>query len=366
MWLRDFHIDALRLDAVHALIDRSARPFLAELSHRVSELSEGSWPRFLMAESDANDPRLFAPTDAFGMGMDTVWADDYHHAVHAWLTGERRGYYEDYGEPRQILSAERRGFAYAGQYSRYRRRPHGAPATGVEPERFVICIQNHDQIGNRARGDRLTTLVDRDAHHLATAMLLTSVHTPLLFMGQPWGETAPFAYFTDHGDPNLVEAVRNGRKAEFAAHGWEQEALDPQDPATFEASKIDRALLEHPQHRETLELHRSLLGLRQTPQFRAGRSDATYESQHDDQVLVYRLGRPLQVRAVFNLSTEPRTATIDPCGRSIRPVVDAGDTRFGGGEPIADGTASAQPRRLQLPGRAFVVFATMAPQRETP
>ena len=358
MWLQDFHVDALRLDAVHAFIDRSPQPFLAELSDAVRALSERTaWQRFLIAESDANDPRLLASPEQFGLGMHGVWADDFHHAVHALLTGERRGYYADYGSPVWVQRSERDGFAYQGQYSEYRSRRHGGSPHGLSPERFVVCIQNHDQVGNRARGDRLSTLVDRQTLHLAAALLLTSTHTPLLFMGEEWGDTAPFAYFTDHGDPELVQAVRQGRRAEFAAHGWNEEPLDPQDPATFEASRLDPARARGPEHRATAELYARLLRLRHGSAFQRGRKRASHRLESGDSVMIARLGDPVEVVAAFNLGQESVPVELDLGPRPLHPVLDSGDPRVGGQGRLLPQSPHGGKLDLILPRAGWVVLA---------
>jgi maltooligosyltrehalose trehalohydrolase len=305
MWLREFHIDALRLDAVHAIMDRSAHPFLAELSEHTEVLSrETGRKRWLIAESDANEPRLVMPLAMGGLGMDAVWADDFHHAVHARLTGECQRYYEDYGSAEMVLRALRDGFAYRGQYSRFRQRRHGAPSDDASAQQFVICTQNHDQVGNRPGGERLETLVGMPACRLAAALLLLAPQTPLLFMGQEYGERAPFPYFVSHGDPQLVKAVRNGRQQEFEGKGW-GDAPDPQDPATFASAKIDLALAEHASHREMLTLYRALLRFRAGDRFRRSRPDHTFMLVADDRVLVQRAGDPNSGWiALYNLGPE--------------------------------------------------------------
>jgi maltooligosyltrehalose trehalohydrolase len=233
-WVRDFHIDGLRLDAIHAIYDGSAKPLVAELTERVHALKPSA---LVIAESGLNDPRVIRPTALGGLGCDGQWADDFHHALRVLLTGERDGYYADFGTVGDLAKAFRRPFVHDGTWSRFRRRRFGAPAADRGPEQFVVFAQNHDQVGNRALGDRLPG----PARALAAFCVLLAPFTPLLFMGEEYGESAPFQFFTDHIDPELAEATRAGRRREFAAFAsFAGEVPDPQDPATFEASKLTR------------------------------------------------------------------------------------------------------------------------------
>jgi maltooligosyltrehalose trehalohydrolase len=262
-WLDVYHIDGLRFDAVHAIVDASARPFLAELTDLLRERARRNGRTFhLIAESDLSDPRIITPTDANGFGFDAQWLDDYHHALHSIVTGETQGYYSDYGELRHLAATVDCAYVYAGEYSRHRGRRHGAPARNAEPKQFVVCAQNHDQVGNRLAGDRLSTLVPFDTLKLIAAATLLAPYVPMLFMGEEYGEEAPFPYFVDHGDPQLIEAVRKGRKEEFKSFGWAQEPPDPQAESTFRSAVIDPARAMHGKHRALLALHRDLIALR--------------------------------------------------------------------------------------------------------
>jgi maltooligosyltrehalose trehalohydrolase len=264
MWLRDYHCDGLRLDAVHAIIDESATHLLEQLAAEVEALSaQVGRPLFLIAESDLNDPRFVRPRLAGGFGLDSAWADEWHHALHAALTGETTGYYEDFGTLEQLAKALRQAWVYDGVYSPHRQRHHGRPPTGLAGHHFVVCTQNHDQVGNRAVGDRLGSLASPDRRRVAAGLLLTSPFVPMLFQGEEWGASTPFQYFTDHHDPELGRAVSEGRRNEFSYFGWDPtDVPDPQDHATFERSKLDWAEVDEAEHAELLAWYRELLALR--------------------------------------------------------------------------------------------------------
>ena len=266
MWLRDYHIDGLRLDAVHAIHDRSATHFLEELGREVhGRAARVGRPLIVVAESDLNDPRLVSSPGVGGYGLDAQWNEDFHHALHALLTGERAGYYADFGNLADLASALRHGWVYRGQYSRHRGRRHGRPPTGLTGHQLVACLQNHDQVGNRARGERLSHLVSPARLRIGAALLLTAPFVPLLFQGEEWGAATPFQYFTDHEDPALADAIRQGRRREFAAFGWDPAAIpDPQDPGTFQRSTLDWSELEREPHASLLDWHRRVVRLRQS------------------------------------------------------------------------------------------------------
>ncbi len=301
-WFEDFHVDGLRLDAVHELIDRSARPFLAELAATVRDHAETTGrANWLIAESADNDPRVVSEPAVGGLGVHAQWNDDFHHAVHVALTGERSGYYGDYSGAADVARAMDQGFVYQGQYSGFRARRHGAPSAGLEPSRFVVFAQNHDQVGNRAGGERLSALVDPARLRLAAALVALSPGIPLLFMGEEYAESAPFAYFVDHGDPNLIEAVRRGRAAE---HGRDEvDPLDPADPNTFEQSVLDRDLRHHGEHREIWLTYRSLLALRAAePALRRSGRSWTAAHAEGDVVTLTRSHAGTTIVSLFNLS----------------------------------------------------------------
>jgi maltooligosyltrehalose trehalohydrolase len=264
-WLEEFHLDGLRLDAVHAIYDFSAYPFLQELAEQVDALEARTGrPRVLIAESDLNDVRLITPREQGGYGLDAQWCDDFHHSLHTLLTGEKTGYYQDFGELEHLAKAYRESYVYSGQYSCYRARRHGNSAVGRPGSQFVVCIQNHDQIGNRMLGERLSQLTSFEGLKLAAAALLLAPMLPLLFMGEEYGEVAPFLYFVSHGDPDLVEAVRQGRRREFSAFAWQGEPPDPQAEETFLRSKLNWDLKKAGHHQVLWKWYQALIQLRKT------------------------------------------------------------------------------------------------------
>ncbi len=253
-FFRSYRVDAIRLDAVHAITDRSPRHLVAELAERGR----------IIAESDLNDPLVVLPRTESGWGCDAQWSDDFHHALHALLTGERQGYYADFGRLEDLATAMSRGFVYVGQQSVFRGSPHGKNPASVPPHRFLVFAQNHDQVGNRAKGDRLSTLLPLEAQKAVAATVLLSGNTPMLFMGEEWGATTPFLYFTDHGDPVLACAVTEGRRREFEKFAWGDGVPDPQSPETFEKSKVLHEEKWREPHATLLEWHRTLLKLRRS------------------------------------------------------------------------------------------------------
>jgi maltooligosyltrehalose trehalohydrolase len=264
MWLRDYHCDGLRLDAVHAIADDSATHILEELGTEVAAMAANQGrPLFLVAESDLNDPRFVRGTDAGGYGLDAAWADEWHHALHATLTGDRSGYYEDFGPLPLLAKALRQAWVYDGTYSRYRQRVFGRSPAGLSGSQFVVCTQNHDQVGNRALGERSGALMSDGRLRIAAALLLTSPFVPMLFQGEEWGASTPFQYFTSHEDLELGRVVSQGRREEFASFGWSPEGVpDPQDPATFERSKLDWAEVGKERHPSLLAWYTELIALR--------------------------------------------------------------------------------------------------------
>ncbi|HYE32723.1 MAG TPA: malto-oligosyltrehalose trehalohydrolase [Methylomirabilota bacterium] len=316
---RELHIDALRLDAVHAIRDFSAIPFLQDLGHAAKTASHETNRRFhLIAESDLNDPKVIRPTTSGGYGLDAQWSDDFHHSLHVLLTGERTGYYSDFDGVAQLARILRTGWAFAGDYSPHRGRKHGAPSEGTFAKQFVIFAQNHDQVGNRMLGDRLSTLVGHEKLRLSAALVALSPFIPLLFMGEEYGEPRPFQYFISHTDEALVQAVREGRKKEFEAFHTTGQAPDPQAEETFRASKLQHHLAAEGKGRELRELYARLFQLRRSiPAIRdADKSTLEPISLEKEQCLavLYR-GLSGDALAVYSFNDRPVTLDV-PAGLS--------------------------------------------------
>jgi maltooligosyltrehalose trehalohydrolase len=267
MWLCDFHIDGLRLDAVHEFVDRSATHFMEQLSAEVDVASATHSRRMvLIAESDLNDPRVVRPREAVGYGMDAQWSDDFHHALFTVLHHEAgKGYYEDFGTFDKLAKSLTQVFVYDGQYSKYRRRHHGRPVAGLSAHHFIGFIQNHDQIGNRATGDRLEHVVGIDRAKVAVGLVFTAPFVPMLYQGDEYAASTPFQYFADHDDPEMAKAVSAGRKKEFAAFGWEESAIpDPEDRETFNRSKLNWDEVQQGRHAEMLDWFKQMIHLRRS------------------------------------------------------------------------------------------------------
>jgi maltooligosyltrehalose trehalohydrolase len=329
MWLRDYHVDGLRLDAVHALIDTSATHFLEQLAGEVAALEAGLGRHLvLIAESDLNDPRIVRSREAGGYGIDAQWSDDFHHALHSVITGDRSGYYEDFGSLTVLATAIRRVFVYAGHRSAHRGRRHGRAPQGLEGWRFVVAAQNHDQIGNRAKGERLGHLASAGRLKIAAAILLTSPFVPMLFQGEEWNASSPFQYFTAHDD-ELGSKICEGRRREFAAFGWDPaEIPDPQQAETFERSRLRWEEIGRPPHADVLDWYRALIALRRESM---ALRDGDYEAadvrvdEHARQMVIRR-GDML---VVCNLAESAATIRIDGEGVVLLASSSAVDLRPG-------------------------------------
>lgn len=360
-WINEFHIDALRLDAVHAILDRSPIPFLQELPVPVSaEVKNLRRDAFLIAESADNDARVIRPRDLGGYGLDAQWNDDFHHSLRTLLTGDRSGYYRDYGKLGHLAKAFREGFIYTGEYSAFRLRRHGSPSRDIPAERFVVFAQNHDQVGNRMRGDRLSESVSFEGLKLAAGMVILSPFLPLIFMGEEYGETARFPYFVSHSDPDLAEAVRRGRMEEFAGFQWKGEIPDPQDRETFEQAKLNHSLKEKDLHRILLSFYRELMRLRkELPALACLSKEAmdVADYEEDRVLLVHRWADKDEVFMVSNFGEKDTVILLPiPEGRWQKLLDSAGVEWRGRGSLVPDRMISHGNLELRLPPMAFALF----------
>jgi maltooligosyltrehalose trehalohydrolase len=323
MWLRDFRVDGLRLDAVHALKDERAVHILEDFGALADQIStEVGRPLTLIAESDLNNPRLLYPRDVNGYGLEGQWSDDFHHAVHVNVSGETTGYYSDFDSLGALAKVLQDGFFHDGSYSSFRERHHGRPINfdAVHPAALVVCSQNHDQIGNRATGDRLSQTLPYGSLALAAVLTLTGPFTPMLFMGEEYGATTPWQFFTSHPEPELGKATAEGRIKEFERMGWDPAVVpDPQDPETFTRSKLNWAEATEGDHARLLELYRSLISLRRsTPDLTAPGFAAT-EAEFDDDARWLRFRRG-GVQVLLNFAEQ--SVTLDRAGSELLLATD--------------------------------------------
>jgi maltooligosyltrehalose trehalohydrolase len=342
MWLRDYHFDGLRIDAVHALFDQSATHFLEQLAVEVAELgAELGRPLALIAESDLNDPRVVRERQAGGYGLAAQWSDDFHHALHTVLTGEQVGIYGDFGQLADLAKALASTFVYDGRYSRFRQRSHGRPVGDLPASRFVVCLQNHDQVGNRPTGDRTSKLLRLGQLKIGAALVFTAPFVPMLFQGEEWGASTPFLFFTGHEDAQLARKVKEGRSHEFSAWAMDPDQVpDPNDPATFARSKLNWAELEQGPHRELLDWHRQLIQLRKSETGLAMSDMASVDVDFDEE------GRWLVLR---------REAIVVACnfaatGQALS--VPTGPARV----LLATGSTTLTPGACDLPGESVAIL----------
>jgi maltooligosyltrehalose trehalohydrolase len=364
-WITEYHIDALRLDATHAMLDFSADPFLEVLVATVQREAHRLNRRvYLIAENDRSDDRLLRPPELGGYGLDAQWSDELHHVLHTLLTGEAFGYYKDYGKFSQLISALRRGYIYSGEYSPFRERHHGTFKTDLPAERFVVCTQNHDQVGNRLKGDRLSHLVSFKSLKLVAGIVLLSPYLPLLFMGEEFASPSPFLFFSSFEDPELAVAVSKGRKEEFAGHNWGDDVPDPQDETTFQQSKLDHGLRNQGHHRVLLDFYTELIGLRKTLPALSNLDKDRMEVigyERDQVVFMHRWYEESDVIAVFNFSTQPVSLTLPVPHGAWKCLLHSADARW---QPETHNQTAPEiptwegetPAQLSIPATSFILM----------
>ena len=369
-WLREYHFDALRLDALHHIYDQGAKHFIQELTEQVGQLArESARKYYLIGESDLDDVRFLKPPSDGGYGLDAQWCDDFHHSLHTLLTDDRSGYYEDFGRIEQMAKAFKEGFVYSWQFSRFRQKFHGSSSRQRPARQFVVFAQNHDQIGNRMLGERLSRLVDFESLKLAAGTVLLSPYLPLLFMGEEYAENTPFLYFVSHEGQELVAAVREGRRAEFEAFQWKgtpnakdrvwdpnQECPDPQAVETFRASKLQWEKRDHDRHRIMLAFYRQLLELRRGIPYVVSKRNLMVESLTQQKVLIWHRRHEWgEVSGLMNLDAESQEVSLPVSQRTWAKVLDSADPKWDGPGAMQI-TAGAGRQQVTLPPRSIAVF----------
>jgi maltooligosyltrehalose trehalohydrolase len=365
-WLTEYHFDALRLDAIDRIYDYGANHFLKQLAEQVHQLRDSLGRKiYLIAESDLNDVRVINPPTLGGYGVDAQWSDNFHHSLHCLLTAEREGYYRDFGRFEHLVKAFDQSYVYTGQYSEYRQRSHGNSAKDRPPAQFVVCSQNHDQIGNRLHGDRLAVNLPLQKLILAAGTVILSPYIPLLFMGEEYGEKAPFNYFVSYGDHALIEAVRKGRKEEFAAFAWGEEALDPQDEKTFLQSKLNLESRHDGEHAVILACYTKLLELRRSSPALgcSDRSRMTVLGFHEKQVLVLKRKEAGDFSVcAWNFSHAPQAVGVELDNGEWRKLFDSAAPEWGGEGETAPQTVVVTEERatVRLEPFTFAVYQLSA------
>ena len=361
-WTTEYHVDALRIDAIHGIFDFGAHHFLQELGEAVHEQAEALARNiYVIAESDLNDVRVINPIELGGYGLDAQWNDDFHHALHTLVTGERQGYYQDFGELSHLEKAVKEGFVYSGQYSQYRMRRHGSSSKERPAQQFIIFSQNHDQVGNRLMGDRLSASEPIEKLKVAAALVLLTPGIPLLFMGEEYGEPAPFLYFVSHSDPDLIEAVRRGRVEEFTAFRWQGDPADPQAESTFLRSKLDLELRRNGKHRQLLEFYQELIRLRRTIPCLStcARKEIEVRTFEKEGVLsVHRRQGSDETLSLFNVCEGQANIHLFFPEGEWEILLDANAPRWGGSGRVTPDviTASGQKTTLSVPGFSAILY----------
>lgn len=332
-WFLNYHVDALRLDAIQGIFDFGAKHILQELAEKIEVISAEQRKRYLVAESDLDDVRVINPVSQNGYGIDAQWSDDFHHSLQAILTGDRKSYYADFGEISQLAKAYRDGFVYTWTYSQNRRRHHGSSSAQVSANQLVVCLQNHDQIGNRLLGERLSMIVSFDALKVAAAALLFSPYVPLLFMGEEFASYTPFQYFISHYDQDLVKAVRDGRAKEFSEIHMGNAAPDPQSADTFNKCKLDWGSAGQGLHAVMKEFYKKLISLRNTIpalKYSEKKNMEVLGYEKENVLIVNRWHMDDSISAILNLNNKPVSLFLDKVHFPGKKVLDSSDTKWAG------------------------------------
>lgn len=359
-WLEVFHIDALRLDAIQGIYDLSAKHFLEELSEKVDTLSQKIHkPLYLMAESDLNDIRLIRPRELGGFGVHNQWNDDFHHALHTLITGENHNYYQDFGRCEDLAKALREGFVYSGQYAPHRHRRHGNSSLDAPAHQLLVCSQNHDQIGNRLLGERLTKLTTFEGLKLTAGTVLLSPYVPLLFMGEEYGEEAPFFYFISHSDEALIDLIRQSKEEEFKQVGYDGEVYDPQAPETFHQCQLNWEKQEVGKHRTLWLFYQHLIQLRNNhPALKKLDKNCLEVICNEEQklLLMHRWCDTAQVYYVMNFGDRDLTFDADPPDGSWQKLLDSADPKWSGpGSSLPQKLIPLEP--LTIPAKSFALYS---------
>lgn len=360
-WFREYHIDGLRLDAIHGIFDMSAKHILRELAEGAAALSHDmNRTRYLIAESDLNDARIIEPRERGGYGIHAQWSDDFHHSVHTLLTAQKTGYYEDFGLTADLATALQSGFVYSGKYSPHRKRYHGNSSALVPAYRFVVSIQNHDQIGNRMSGERLCHLISFEAAKLAAGILICSPNIPLFFMGEEWAANSPFLYFVSHTDPALVNSVRQGRKEEFRSFGWKEDPPDPQSEETFRASQLVWKELSEEKHKVMFDFYRQLITYRKEISAFREWDKRKIKIEYDEKkkiICMERGDRTSSVYAIMNLTDKKNEVNQHSITGRMAKVIDSADARYSGPGSSAPETIDGR-QRMEINPFAFILYGS--------
>jgi maltooligosyltrehalose trehalohydrolase len=359
-WLDVFHFDALRLDAIDKIYDTGARHFLQELAENVKDYNQRTGQsKLLIAESDLNDDKIIRPLDQYGFGLDAQWSDDFHHSLHSLITGERDGYYSDFGTVEHMVKSISKGFVYDWKYSAFRKRKHGSDISKRDLKQFVVCMQNHDQIGNRGLGERLSTLISFENYKLSSAALILSPYIPLLFMGQEFYETSPFLYFISHSDPELIKAVQKGRREEFNMFKWSSEVPDPFSEETFNNSKINWDFTSDGKSSAIFSFYKKLIEIRKThPVFRENSWSGicTTKVKGCKVIMFHRQSQEKEFLSIMNFEPETITVLAEVPAGNWNKILDTSDPQWNGPGTSTENKLAGQEQNITLKRESLILY----------